>query len=429
MLPLTLPMTANDLKFTQRMYPGLPDPEPPKGCADPCLKVYYDEKLEVGYRRYDSHNIEPAYAFGHGLSYTSFAYGNLTVSLSRVTFDVRNVGGVAGAGSAALRRPPTAELSAAQGLPQDGRAGPGRVECDAPLRRQNSSRSTRGGLRSVHELRVGASSRDARLRGTVYARVRADALRRERPHRHAPQADDPRYRRARSGPCRYRRYNPRGASPWAWIPRADRPCRRHRLAEHFVASPRLRGEVGRCAARAGRSRCRLVNTLNAEHPPESVSFILRAIIVRNSGKSIAVAVGVDLIMSASRSVGSGRASDHRAESRRDRAIAVPAEQGEGLLELGDLFLGELVSLRRSGVEQRRHARARGREPSRGSLCRVGPARRGARRQRWARPRRPRARIWRRFWRVSAARAQHGCPAAARRRRRGRAGGLTHHFCW
>ena len=72
-LPLTLPMTANDLKFTQRMYPGLLDPAPPKGCADPCLKVYYDEKLEVGYRRYDSHNIEPAYAFGHGRSYTSFA--------------------------------------------------------------------------------------------------------------------------------------------------------------------------------------------------------------------------------------------------------------------------------------------------------------------------------------------------------------------
>ena len=101
-LPLTLPMTANDLKFTQRMYPGLPDPTPPKGCADPCLKVYYDEKLEVGYRRYDSRNIKPAYAFGHGLSYTSFVYGNLTVARTSCTFDVRNIGGVAGAEVAQL---------------------------------------------------------------------------------------------------------------------------------------------------------------------------------------------------------------------------------------------------------------------------------------------------------------------------------------
>ena len=119
-----------DLKFTQRMYPGLPDPEPPKGCADPCLARFYDEKLEVGYRRYDSHNIEPAYAFGHGRSYTSFVYGNLTVSLSRVTFDVRNIGGVAGAEVAQLYVAPAIFRGYQQlkGFHKTAVLAPGRVE-------------------------------------------------------------------------------------------------------------------------------------------------------------------------------------------------------------------------------------------------------------------------------------------------------------
>ena len=172
-LPLTLPMTANDLKFTQRMYPGVPDPAPPKGCADPCLKVYYDEKLEIGYRRYDSRNIKPAYAFGHGRSYTSFVYGNLTVSLSRVTFDVRNVGGVAGAEVAQLYVVPPSSRGYQQlkGFHKTAVLAPGRVE-RVTLRfdARTFSAFLDGAWRPVpgtHELRVGASSRDARLRGTV----------------------------------------------------------------------------------------------------------------------------------------------------------------------------------------------------------------------------------------------------------------------
>lgn len=42
---------------------------------------YYDEGLYVGYRWFDLMSIEPQYAFGHGLSYTSFSLG--TASLSR----------------------------------------------------------------------------------------------------------------------------------------------------------------------------------------------------------------------------------------------------------------------------------------------------------------------------------------------------------
>ena len=166
-------MTATDLKFTQRMYPGLPDPEPPKGCADPCLRVFYDEKLEVGYRRYDSRNIEPAYAFGHGRSYASFAYGNLTVSRTACTFDVRNIGGVAGAEVAQLYVVPPSSTGYQQlkGFHKTAVLAPGRVE-RVTLRFDARTFSVfrDGAWRRVpgaHELRVGASSRDARLRGTV----------------------------------------------------------------------------------------------------------------------------------------------------------------------------------------------------------------------------------------------------------------------
>lgn len=61
----------------------------------------YDEKEEVGYRYYDRHINEIAYPFGFGLSYTTFAYDNLTVTREgdayTVALDVTNTGKVDGA--------------------------------------------------------------------------------------------------------------------------------------------------------------------------------------------------------------------------------------------------------------------------------------------------------------------------------------------
>ena len=54
-----------------------------------------------GYRWYDKHGVTPLYAFGHGLSYTTFGYSNLVITPRTdgtvdVAFDVKNTGDVRG---------------------------------------------------------------------------------------------------------------------------------------------------------------------------------------------------------------------------------------------------------------------------------------------------------------------------------------------
>lgn len=69
-------------------------------------RVHYEEGIFVGYRYYDTRQIEPLFPFGHGLSYTTFEYSNPIVSESsesvRVNFDLKNMGEVDGAEVAQL---------------------------------------------------------------------------------------------------------------------------------------------------------------------------------------------------------------------------------------------------------------------------------------------------------------------------------------
>jgi len=70
---------------------------------DGSKKVEYTEGVFVGYRHFDRATVKPLFAFGYGLSYTLFAYKNLTISPPSadeqvsVAFDITNIGTRAGA--------------------------------------------------------------------------------------------------------------------------------------------------------------------------------------------------------------------------------------------------------------------------------------------------------------------------------------------
>ena len=64
--------------------------------ADGGKRIDFDEGIFTGYRWYDQTCIKPLYAFGYGLSYTTFAYSDLQLNGRDVTFTVTNTGSVAG---------------------------------------------------------------------------------------------------------------------------------------------------------------------------------------------------------------------------------------------------------------------------------------------------------------------------------------------
>jgi len=93
-LPVTFPQQEGDI-------PTAGDPEKYPGVAE---TVTYKEGVLVGYRWYDANNITPAFPFGFGLSYTTFAYRNLQVQpasrgtdVATASVDVTNTGSRAGA--------------------------------------------------------------------------------------------------------------------------------------------------------------------------------------------------------------------------------------------------------------------------------------------------------------------------------------------
>ncbi len=84
-LPITIPKDVNQLATFDNNYEAPGD--------------------GPGYRYYDRNQIVPEFVFGHGLSYTTFAYSNLSIQPAKlwsdggqieISFDVENTGSVAG---------------------------------------------------------------------------------------------------------------------------------------------------------------------------------------------------------------------------------------------------------------------------------------------------------------------------------------------
>lgn len=105
-LTMTLPKTSADTLLTYGYYDN-PDSETnynTERAGDQSQSEYtakYTEGLNFGYRWYDAEDVEPQYAFGYGLSYTTFEYSDYTVTVNDdhtidVSVKVTNTGDVAG---------------------------------------------------------------------------------------------------------------------------------------------------------------------------------------------------------------------------------------------------------------------------------------------------------------------------------------------
>jgi beta-glucosidase len=171
-LPLSFPRDLAHTPVTDpRHYPGVGG------------RVEYADGVFVGYRGYAQHGLEPLFPFGHGLSYTTFAYDDLEIGpgdtddLARLTVTVTNTGTRHGSEvvqvylgrlPAPVPTPPRA-LAAYRKV----RIAPGRTErvhLTVPARAASYwDVDAHGWVRAKGDVEVfvGASSGDLRLSGTL----------------------------------------------------------------------------------------------------------------------------------------------------------------------------------------------------------------------------------------------------------------------
>jgi beta-glucosidase len=145
------------------------------------LIVHYKDDIYVGYRYYDKFNVEPQFAFGHGLSYTSFSYSDLKLVGNRknltVSFKVKNTGRMAGAEvtqvyvspeKPALSRP-IKELKGFQKIfLQPGEQKTVTITLGEDAFQYFDDRTNEWTPeKGMHTITIGSSSRDLRLNGRV----------------------------------------------------------------------------------------------------------------------------------------------------------------------------------------------------------------------------------------------------------------------
>lgn len=176
-LPMTFPKKLEDHgAHALGEYPG-----------DTAKKIVnYMDDIYVGYRYYDTYKVDPMFAFGHGLSYTNFSYSGFSAVPSagkvKLTFTLKNTGKVAGAevvqvyvAPAASQLPrPVQELKGFKKVvlkPGEQQLVTIELDDDA-FRYYNDSTGGWQADNGSYEIRVGASSRDIRLKGAVNMRFK-----------------------------------------------------------------------------------------------------------------------------------------------------------------------------------------------------------------------------------------------------------------
>jgi beta-glucosidase len=173
-LPVTFPARIEDAPARAAGHP--------ERLASPAAT--YSEGIAVGYRWYDQQNIQPLFPFGHGLSYTQFAYSQLAVKRRgdgvELAFTLRNAGSRKGAEVAqAYIGPPAggpvdfapkslAGFERIELAPGQGRRIAIHIDARA-LSYWSTDRHAWVMPEGSREIYVGSSSRDIRLHGAIPA--------------------------------------------------------------------------------------------------------------------------------------------------------------------------------------------------------------------------------------------------------------------
>jgi beta-glucosidase len=173
-LPVTWAKQLEDYPATDPRYPE-------RSAIGVDQKTTYGEGVNVGYRWFDREQKDPLFAFGHGLSYTSFAYAKLNVRKATdggltVSLRIKNVGNSAGDEVPQVYLGSPAQSPAGVQFPVRSLVAFDRVRLSAgeaktvvlhvPLRQlQYWSAASGGWVTAVGKrtVSVGASSRDLRL--------------------------------------------------------------------------------------------------------------------------------------------------------------------------------------------------------------------------------------------------------------------------
>ena len=176
-LPVSFAKNEADLPHPVFLPPG-PKPGPLDGMTPPRppFDADYTEGLKVGYKWFDAQDKAPLFAFGHGLSYTTFAYSGLKASGKEVSFTVQNTGKRAGAeiaqvyvGLPAAAQEPPKRLVAWEKV----RLAPGQSKTVVLkldpwfLSIFNAAKDTWELLPGAYQVMVGGGSRDLPLNATV----------------------------------------------------------------------------------------------------------------------------------------------------------------------------------------------------------------------------------------------------------------------
>ncbi|MBK9715076.1 MAG: glycoside hydrolase family 3 C-terminal domain-containing protein [Kouleothrix sp.] len=176
-LPQTFPKSAADLPAagSAAQFPGIVD-------SAGIRQVSYSEGMKVGYRWFDSQNIEPLFPFGYGLSYTTFDYSGLSLHRNTdgtvdVSFTIKNAGSRAGAEVGQVY----VDFPSAAGEPSKLLKGYQKVSLQPGQSQQVSLKLDRRAFSywdtashswkiadGVYQIMAGASSRDIRLTDSVW---------------------------------------------------------------------------------------------------------------------------------------------------------------------------------------------------------------------------------------------------------------------